>query len=182
MSKWNKIGETSQKVGWRWVTEKQFIDSTGVEQSFTTLGKPGARNIAVIALTKDFQIVTAKEFRVGPESVFYELPGGEVNSGEELEAAAFREFSEETGYKSDEPAEYLGKICRDAYTNEVNHYYFLTDCYEYRAPHPDSGELVDVALVSIGQLIDNAKNFRMSDSAGVFLAYDRLMEIQNAHK
>jgi ADP-ribose pyrophosphatase len=178
MAGWKKIKETSTKVGWRWVTEKLFTDPSGTEQSFTTWSRPGGQCVAVIALTSDYQVVTAKQFRVGPEEIFYELPGGGVNADEDLAVAALREFSEETGYKSEMPAEYLGKVCHDAYTNDVNHYYLLTDCYKYREPHPDDGEFVEVALVSIEELIDNAKNFKMSDAAGVLLAYDRLMQLQ----
>lgn len=177
ISAWVKTSEAAQKYGWRWITYKTFKDPTGDEREFATFGRSGTNNVAVIALTKEKKVVVAKQFRHGPEVMFWELPGGKANEGEELWIAAQRELSEETGYATDKPFIYLGKACRDAYTNDVNSYFLAVDCYERGDQHTDDGEFVEACEIGIDELIKNAKGFRMSDSAGVLLALDKLEEI-----
>jgi ADP-ribose pyrophosphatase len=174
ISNWKKISETSQKIGWRWITTKKFTDPAGVEQEYTTISRPGSQFIAVVALTKTGKVVIAKQYRPGPEAVFYELPGGIVDKDEDIAKAALRELSEETGYTSDDELYYLGKACRDAYTNDINHYFLAANCYKYREAHPDDGEFVEVEEITVKELLDNARSFKMSDSVAVLLAYDQL--------
>jgi len=176
---WKKISESSQKVGWRIITEKVFLNPDGEEQSFTTFYKTGGESIAVIALTKENQVIIARQFRPGPELVFDELPGGFAEEGEELQSAALREFSEETGYTTDAPLEYLGEVYRDAYSNNRNRYYLARDCYQVSKQQLDHGEYVEITMISIDNLIANAKDAKMSDAAAVLLAYETLRKIEH---
>src|SRR5579859_3513761 len=107
MQRWKKKGETTQKVGYKWIVHKEFVMPDAAEEIFTTWGRPGTQNIATIAITEDGKVVVAHQFRPGPERMFYELPGGGVEEGEGLAEAAARELLEETGYSSDEQFEYL---------------------------------------------------------------------------
>lgn len=179
MNEWPRVGEPEEtKVGWRWLTRKVFIDPTGVEREYYTMAKIGTICIATIALTADNTVIVAEQFRPGPEKIFEELPGGGHDAGEEIEVAARRELHEETGYTAGS-MEHLGKIYKDAYSNGEWHYFLARGCIKDGEQHTDDGEFISVKEISIEQLFENARNSRMTDTEAVFLAYEKLREIQN---
>jgi ADP-ribose pyrophosphatase len=179
MESWKKLSQSQQKVGYKTVVFKEFLLPDDERAEYTTWGHTGSNNAATIALTIDNRIVVAQQFRPGPEKIFYELPGGGVEEGEDPVDSAARELLEETGYATDEPFVYLGPTWRDAYTNETSHYYFARNCYvKTREQRLDNGEFVKLVLIDINELIENAKKGRMSDGIGVLMAYDMLRAIQ----
>ncbi len=178
---WQQSEEPSiQKVGYKTITTKHFVLPDGRKADFTTLGSKGANNIATIALTSDKKVIVARQFRPGPEAVLDEIPGGGAEEGEKIDTAAARELLEETGYASEQPLEYLGPACRDSYTNETSNYFLAHSCKLVAEQALDKNEFIDIVLISIDELIENAKNAKMSDSVAVLMAYDRLQEIKNS--
>jgi ADP-ribose pyrophosphatase len=173
---WEKLGERHTKPGYRALIFKRYRLPDGSEREFTTFGDRGDRSVGIIALTADGQIIVARQFRPGPEMVLEELPGGDVEPGESLEAAARRELREETGYISDE-FEYLGALYREAYTNATAHYFMAYNCRLDGPQMLDPGEFVTVDLVSPKQFIENARTKKMGDVGAVFFAYERLMDM-----
>jgi 8-oxo-dGTP pyrophosphatase MutT (NUDIX family) len=150
----------------------------GQTAEFGTVWPEGQQFVAVIALTKDNQAIVARMFRVGPEMVMDELAGGYVDENETIEVAGARELHEETGYRAGR-VEYLGKTHKDAYMNAVWHFVLATDCvYDPDITHEkEAEEHIETRLISISELIDIAKNDRMTDAVGVLIAYDKLKEI-----
>jgi len=177
LAKWKKIRESVQKIGWREATEKIFIDPDGNEQSYVTWNRPGLEAAAVIALTKDNQVVIAQQFRQGPELIMDDMPGGLLDDNEDPAAAAKRELLEETGYWTDSPLEPLGFTYRDAYSNIKSYYFLAQNCYQKETPTRLNDEYVVIKLIDIPAFIENAKQGRMTDQAAVLMAYDRLKEI-----
>ncbi len=174
---WKKYSERIEKIGYKQVTLKNFEMPDSELAEFTTWGTRTS-NVAVIALTAAANVVVARQFRPGPERILDELPGGGVEEGEELAVAAARELLEETGYVSDEPLEPLGSACRDAYTNEANHYFLARNCTRKAEQSLDDHEFVEIAEISIDTLIQNAKTANMSDAVAVLMAYNILMEFK----
>ncbi|HEY4160866.1 MAG TPA: NUDIX hydrolase [Candidatus Saccharimonadales bacterium] len=184
MKKFTRTETIRQTVGLRFkrtATIKRFRTEDGLEHEFTTWLE-GVRDAAVIALTSNNEVITIYQFRAGPERWMYEIPGGAIEGGESYEAGALRELKEETGYEP-EHLEYLGENSRDAYSNGVWRYYLATGCkLSPDGWHPDKTELdqgVEVRLISIAELLDNARHDRMTDPAAVLMAYDKLKEIAN---
>jgi ADP-ribose pyrophosphatase len=156
---------------------KTFQLPDGRVDTFGTIGAEHTHHIATIALTTDKRVVIARQFRPGPERIFDELPGGSMEpSDKDLEAAARRELREETGYQAG-AMEFLGDVYKDAYHNAVWHYFLAWDCTQHAAGQQlDDTEYITVRLISISDLLGNAKAGRMTDCEAVLLAYERLLQ------
>jgi len=159
---------------------KHFQTEDGEKHEFTTFQKEFSKDVAVLALTTDLQVIISYQFRPGPERWLYELPGGDLLDNEAPEVGARRELHEETGYTS-ETFQLLGTAARNAYTNETTHYYVAHGC-----SLASTGQILDeeeraqgleVRLISIHELIDYAKHGLMTDGIAVLMAYDKLKEL-----
>lgn len=183
MKEWERVGEPQiVHDGWRKVFRKTFIMPNGKRMDAEISDMDGWRATAVIALTETDEVVIARQFRCGPERIFDELPGGLVEKDEEPEAAARRELLEETGYSAGD-MQYLGKIYKHAWMATSWHYFLATNCEKLQDQQLESTEDVEVALISIKGLIENARNAKMTDTEAVFLAYEDLKQIErNSHE
>lgn len=174
MEAWPRLKPDEEiKVGWRILVRKTFEQPDGRPAEYVTKDAMDKVAVAIIALTKDNQVVIAEQFRPGPEKIFHELPGGGAEQGEDYQAAVLRELHEETGYVSDDVM-YLGKVYKDAYTNMTWHFYLAKNSHQAHDQKLDDGEFVNVKLISIDQLFENARTAQMTDTEAVFLAYEEL--------
>lgn len=178
MKAWERIEPTKILYkGWRTVIQKNFKRSDGSIVTVETNDPEGIEAAGIVGLTKDNQVIIARQFRCGPEEIFDEIPGGAVEANEDPQVAAIREFEEEVGYKVGN-VKYLGKAYKHAWLNMTWHYFLATDCVPAPAGQKlDDLEEIEVQLISIEQLIDNARNGRMTDTEAVFFALDDLKAI-----
>ena len=171
---WKRLDNTKVvKIGFRTVVRKYFELPSGLVQEFTTYDSEGRQHAGCIALTADNKVISGKQFRPGPEQIMYEILGGGVEVGEDLETAALREFREESGYKPGK-IKLLGTICKDAYTNSTHTYYLFTDCIKVGDQSLESTEFIEIELLTIDDFLSNAMRGKMTDLEAVLLAYDEL--------
>lgn len=190
MKQFRRTGQTTTyQVGDVWkkmIVVKRFETEDGKTHEFTTMNHENIGAAAVIALTPDNQVITSHQFRAGRETWCYDLPGGGLEPGEDPQDGALRELREETGYVSQGSVLPLGHYSWDAYNNITSYYFLAMDCVE--DPHGterDKTEIdqgLEIALVTIPQLIENARHDMMTDAAAVLMAYDDLRRIMNQGK
>ncbi|MBP9852649.1 MAG: ADP-ribose pyrophosphatase [Patescibacteria group bacterium] len=177
---WERIEPTNtEKVAWRTIVTKHFRLPDGTVHEYGTKDAENGHCVATVALTATNEVILARQFRPGPEKIFYELPGGESEDGEQHIEAAKRELLEETGYQVGQIV-HVGDCYKDAYTNTIWHYFLATNCTPHaEGQQTEATEFIQVELVSIDGLMLHARQAEMTDVEGVFLAYDKLMELKN---
>lgn len=176
---WKRVEPTEiTKVGWRTIITKRFELPDGRTEAFQLYG--GKDTACVIAITKDKRVITALQFRPGPEKVMHEIPGGFIDEdGSNPEDTAIRELREETGYTVGKVT-YLGAIFFDAYSAATRHYFLAEDCEHVPGAQELSGtEFIEIKLVPIDTFLENARKGLMTDTSAVFLAYERLKELDS---
>ena len=185
MKRFTRIEPTTvYEVGDRFkqqVVVKRFRTEDGLEHEFTTFFTEGSLGAATIALTPDRQVIAVRQFRAGPEHFQCDLPGGAAENEKDVEGVAVRELFEETGYIPGK-MQYLGVNSLDGYSNYACHYFLATDCIigggNISRDQTEIDQGMETVLISIDQLIENAKTNQMTDAVAVLMAYDTLKELQ----
>lgn len=151
---------------------KTFLLPDGSDYEFTVLDSRRG-SAAVFPVTKEGKIVVARQFRPGPEAIMDELPGGAIEPGEDPAASAARELREETGYIG--ALEPLMIIPRDAYIDGYWHYFIARDCVKVDdILQNDEHEFIEVAEVTIEQLLKNITEGKMTDPVAALMALRKL--------
>lgn len=99
---------------------------------------------SVFALTKNGEIILAREYRPGPDLVLDEIPGGLIDEGETPKEAAQRELFEETGYKGE--ITLMGKTFISAYSPKIKYCFLARNCIKAGEPQNEAHEFIDVIL------------------------------------
>lgn len=118
--------------------------------------------VNAVALTVDDRgrecFVMVRQFRHGSRKVGLEFPGGLVEPGEEPLAAITREFTEETGYHSDD-IQLIGTVNPNPALMGNRCYTFLfRDCRPVSEQSLDANEIIDVELVPVEDLVTGKRN------------------------
>jgi 8-oxo-dGTP pyrophosphatase MutT (NUDIX family) len=98
---------------WAGITVDTVQLPNGVVYEYTRIERAGV-GVGVIGFNDAGQLLLEREYRHGVGEVVWQVPGGLINEGEDLQAAGLRELREETGYAplvvSDRTVRYLGSV------------------------------------------------------------------------
>ena len=131
-------------------------------------------SVAVVALTDAQEIVLARQYRPGPDHVLDELPGGELNDGETVLAAAIRELREETGYGGGEVT-VLGHTWQGANITRRKWAAVALNCRRIGSPALDpSEEFCETVLVPLSELRRRLQAGQFTDAWAGYAGLDHL--------
>ncbi len=170
--KWPIVGRES--VFKKYGKELQKIDFELPDGSISDfyIGTGGRGPVCVLALTKNQEVILAKQFRPGPYEVLLELPGGGIDPDEEPLAAIKRELLEETGYQGN--FTFVTQALESAY-NTVDRYCFVaTDCEKVAEPQNTATEMTEVVLMPLDEFRAHLRSGRLTDIATGYLGLDYL--------
>lgn len=128
--------------------------------------------INIVALTKDKKVILSKQYRVGPDAIMRELPGGGIEKGETPMQSAQRELLEETGYKG--KMKFVVKGSANPYGTMQRYCFVATDCEKVQEPTPDEFEFIEVELVSLPAFRKILRNSELTDVDIAYLGLDYL--------
>jgi 8-oxo-dGTP pyrophosphatase MutT (NUDIX family) len=112
---------------------------------------------AVLALTKNQEVVLIRQYRHGVREAVWEFPGGVVDDGESPLEGARRELLEETGYTASKLIE-IGKFYPNpALQTNLMYGYVAYDAEKTSIQKLDEAEDIEVHLVSLDELIAMTK-------------------------
>ncbi len=156
-------------------SDKLLLPDGAVKDPYYVIERPDAA--IVFPVTKNGNVVLVRQYRPPLEKMELGLPAGLVEPGEDPEAAARRELSEETGFSGGEWEE-LGALASSPSLKDNWAHLFLARGVERNSDQdPDEFErleLVEVPLAELPQLVYSGGIVSSSGVAAAMLALDRL--------
>jgi len=171
VKKWKELSRETvfQKYG-RKIEKVMYELPNGTKGDFY-LKKEGPA-CCVLALTKDSQVILAKQFRPGPGDILLELPGGRAEKGETPEQAVERELLEETGYRGN--VRLVTEALDCAYSTIRRNCFVATDCDKMAEPQNTSLETVETVLLPLAEFRELLRSGQMTDVEVGYLGLDYL--------
>lgn len=135
----------------------------------------------VVALTKNGEVVLVKQYRHGVCESLLEFPGGVVEDDEDPVEGAKRELLEETGYTASNIIP-VGKLYPNPALQTNTQYGFLAlDAEKVSEQNLDGGEDIEVHLMSLGELVEIAKNGQFLHALNVAVLFQALAYMGRIH-
>ena len=137
---------------WAGITVDTVQLPTGVVYEYTRIERAGI-GVGVIGFNTAGEVLLEREYRHGVGEVVWQVPGGLINEGEDLQAAGLRELREETGYAplvvDNKTVRYLGAVWDNpGMGTAISHIYCITGLERAGDTQPDQSELVSLHWVT----------------------------------
>ena len=122
--------------------------------------------VAIIAVDKDDNVLTVKQFRYVFSRVVEEIPAGKLEHGEDPRDAALRELKEETGATPERFTELGPIIVSPGAYGEVLHLY-LAEGLDMGATSPDEDEFLDLVKTPFDTMVRRVLSGELTDAKTV---------------
>ncbi len=127
-------------------------------------------SVACLALTNNNMVICAKQFRPGPSTILYELPGGAIDENEDPITAGLRELQEETGYIG--TPTYVGQCYSCAYSQAIKHVLFVQNCHPHTSQSLDEFEDIEACEIPLPEFRQLLRYGQISDVHIGYMALD----------
>ncbi len=172
IKKWQKIKSKNIHDGWKKLDLVSFKMPDGKLKDFEIIDS-GRVAVSVVGITSDEKVVLVKQYRPGPDKIFYEFPLGLIEKGESPIATAKREFLEETGYTGQ--FKRVGVQHRSAYSNSKVYCFAAVNCKKVTSElQLDAGEFLEVKLFPLKTVRQMIKKCQIRNFGEGYLALDHL--------
>lgn len=122
---------------------------------------PGAS--AVVPVFKNGDIMLVRQFRYPVSQIFYEVPAGKIDSGENPDTTAERELKEEAGL-SCQNFDYVGHFYPAiGYTDEIIHFYVAWNIEEKLNQQMDTDEFMLKERMPFREAVEMVYNGEITD-------------------
>ena len=149
-------------------SDRLRLPDGSVKDPYYVLERPDAA--IIFPVTPEGEVVLVRQYRPPLERLELGLPAGLVEEGEEPEAAARRELSEETGFSGGE-WEPLGSLASSPSLKDNWAYLFLArGVRETAPPDPDEHETIEVVCVPLEKIFGLIRGGEIVSSSGVAAA------------
>lgn len=156
-------------------SDKLLLPDGAVKDPYYVIERPDAA--IVFPVTEAGEVVLVRQYRPPLEIMELGLPAGLVEPGEDPEAAARRELSEETGFSGGQWEE-LGSLASSPSLKDNWAHLFLARGVERNSDQDldefERLELVEIPLAELPQLVYSGGIVSSSGVAATMLALDRL--------
>lgn len=169
--KWQKIKGQKVYDGYLKIVKETWQLPDGTTHDYD-IKDQGYAHVCVLAITKDKKIIIAKQFRPGPQKLLWDLPGGDVDKGEDPIEAAARELLEETGYKG--KLVQVGQNYTCAYSTVLKLSFVATECEKVAELQSSKGEYKEVELIPLDQLREKLSEGLVTDVNTVYYGLEYL--------
>lgn len=123
--------------------------------------------VAIVALDKDDNLFTVRQYRYAFSQVMEEIPAGKLERGEDPRAAALRELREETGAEPERFTE-LGEliVSPGAYGEKL--YLYLAEGLIIGRQSPDEDEFLELVRTPFAEMVERVMRGELKDAKTAF--------------
>ena len=128
------------------------------------IAHPGA--VAIVPLLPDGKVVMVRQYRRAADAILLEIPAGTLEVGEDPEDCAYRELSEETGYRTGSMVKLFQQYLAPGYSSELLHVY-LADRLVAGHQSFDDDETIELAIIALSDVPEHIKQGVIADAKSI---------------
>lgn len=118
---------------------------------------------AILAFDEKNEVILVKQHRY-PHGYVLEIPAGTLEKGENIRNCAFRELSEETGYKAKKMKRLISYYPSIGYNKEVIHCFVASELSKAGDLKLDDDEILSVVKINLKKLLKMILDGKILDS------------------